>query len=85
MVLLCPAVNAIDLSALEVLEAINERLEEGGIKLHLSEVKGPVMDCLKKSDFLDKLSGQVFLSQHQAIDTLSREPSDRLKLVSRAS
>jgi SulP family sulfate permease len=85
VVLMCPAVNSIDLSALEVLESINERLSEAGIKLHLSEVKGPVMDCLRKSDFLDKLGGQVFLSQHQAIETLSRDSGAPLKLVSRAS
>ena len=71
VVLMCPAVNAIDLSALEVLEAVNERLQESGVQLHLSEVKGPVMDRLKRTDFLSKLSGQVFLSQHQAIERLA--------------
>ena len=70
VVLMCPAVNAIDLSALEVLEAINQRLKEAGVSLHLSEVKGPVMDCLSRTDFLQKLSGEVFLSQHQAIQSL---------------
>ncbi len=71
VVLMCPAVNAIDLSALEVLESVNERLAEAGLRLHLSEVKGPVMDCLRKSDFLSRLSGEVFLSQHQAIARLA--------------
>ena len=71
VILMCTAVNAIDLSALEVLEAVNERLEEAGIQLHLSEVKGPVMDSLKKTDFLSRLSGEVFLSQHQAIEKLT--------------
>ena len=66
VVLMCSAVNEIDLSALESLEAINTRLGELGIKLHLSEVKGPVMDRLKRSHFLDVLSGQVFLSQYDA-------------------
>jgi SulP family sulfate permease len=41
---LCSAVNAIDMSALESLEAINERLKAGGVTFHFSEVKGPVMD-----------------------------------------
>lgn len=71
VILMCPAVNAIDLSALEVLETVNEHLAEAGILLHLSEVKGPVMDCLEKTDFLSRLSGQVFLSQHQAIESLT--------------
>ena len=70
VILMCSAVNHIDLSALESLLAINERLSDAGLKLHLSEVKGPVMDRLKKSSFLDELTGQVFLSQHLAIQTL---------------
>lgn len=70
IVIMCTAVNEIDMSALEALEAINDRLAEQGIQLHLSEVKGPVMDALRRSDFLDHLSGQVFLSQHQAIQAL---------------
>tara|TARA_R100000365_G_scaffold2059_1_gene6671 strand:+ start:2610 stop:4310 length:1701 start_codon:yes stop_codon:yes gene_type:complete len=70
VVLMCPAINAIDMSALESLEAINMRLADQGIDLHLSEVKGPVMDRLRHTDFLERLSGKVFLSQHQAIAEL---------------
>ncbi len=71
VILMCPAVNDIDMSALESLEAINERLVALGVKLHMSEVKGPVMDRLKRSDFLEELSGKIFLSQHQAICELA--------------
>ncbi len=71
VVLVCPAINAIDLSALESLEAINRTLADTGVSLHLSEVKGPVMDRLERSDFLQHLSGRVFLSQHMAICELS--------------
>lgn len=71
VVLMFPAVNEIDLSALESLEAINTRLQDSGIRLHLSEVKGPVMDRLKRSRFLDELTGEVFLSQHEAICELA--------------
>ncbi|RUT32796.1 sulfate permease [Arsenicitalea aurantiaca] len=67
VVLLCSAVNAIDMSALESLEAIHARLADLGVRLHLSEVKGPVMDRLEASDFLDHLSGAVHLSHHQAM------------------
>ncbi len=86
VVLMCPAVNAIDLSALEVLESVNEQLADSGIRLHLSEVKGPVMDCLQKTDLLEKLSGKVFLTQHQAIETLSGDPpKPKLALAQQAS
>ena len=66
VVLICSAVNLIDASALESLEAINARLKDSDVKMHLSEVKGPVMDRLKKSDFLDSLTGRVFLSTYAA-------------------
>lgn len=70
LILMCSAVNAIDASALESLEAINHRLSDAGVKLHLSEVKGPVMDRLKRSSLLDELTGEVFLSQHDAFMAL---------------
>ncbi|MEQ8405012.1 MAG: sulfate permease [Oceanicaulis sp.] len=69
-ILMCPAVNQIDLSALESLEAINERLADSGVTFHLSEVKGPVMDALKRSHFLEALTGEVFLSQYAAVAAL---------------
>ena len=71
VVLMCPAVNAIDMSALESLEAINERLNDTGVTFHLSEIKGPVMDRLERSHFLEQLTGRVFLSQHQAMEALA--------------
>ena len=70
VILLCNAINEIDMSALEALEAINYRLKDQGITLNFSEVKGPVMDALKTSDFLEHLSGKIFLSHHQAVKAL---------------
>ena len=78
---MCSAVNEIDASALESLEAINARLKDAGVTFHLSEVKGPVMDRLQRSHFLQSLTGEVYLSQHEAIQrlkvqTLTQKPSD---------
>ncbi len=70
VILLCSAINDIDLSALESLETINRRLDAAGISFHLSEVKGPVMDKLGKSHLLKNLTGEVFLSQHDAIEKI---------------
>lgn len=75
VILMCSAINEIDLSALESLEAINHRLDEMGIALHLSEVKGPVMDRLKCAHFLDDLTGKVFLSQYDAMTELLKVPA----------
>ncbi|MFA8385474.1 MAG: SulP family inorganic anion transporter [Pelagibaca sp.] len=66
VILMFSAVNEVDFSALESLEAINQRLTDLGIGLHLSEVKGPVMDRLKQTHFLRDLNGRVFLSQYDA-------------------
>ncbi|MCE8040967.1 sodium-independent anion transporter [Billgrantia desiderata SP1] len=72
VVLICSAVNLIDASALESLDAINARLKDSRVTLHLAEVKGPVMDRLKCSDFLDDMTGRVFLSTFAAWRELSR-------------
>ena len=72
-ILFCPAVNTIDLSALESLEAINLRLKESGITFHLSEVKGPVMDRLKGTHFLQELTGKVHLTQFEAVTVIRAE------------
>ncbi|MDZ4137351.1 MAG: sulfate permease [Erythrobacter sp.] len=76
VVLMCSAVNAIDASGLESLEAINHRLADGGVTLHLSEVKGPVMDRLGRAHFLDDLSGRVFLSQDSAFAELALDTGE---------
>lgn len=73
VVLQCSAINDIDASALESLEAIDLRLRGAGLKLHLSEVKGPVMDRLKATEFLLGLSGRLFFTHYQAIQELSPE------------
>ena len=70
VILQCTAVNAIDASALESLEAIDARLKDAGIKFHLSEVKGPVMDKFANTHFCHDLSGDIFLSHYQAYSRL---------------
>lgn len=71
VVVMFTAVNGLDLSALEGLESVNNRLCDRGIRMHLSEVKGPVMDALRKTDFLQHLSGEVFLTHHGAVHQLT--------------
>lgn len=71
VILMASAVNEIDMSALESLEEINQRLGDMGIRFHLSEVKGPVMDRLKRAHLLDTLTGEVFLSQYDGYAKLA--------------
>ena len=71
LVLVLSAVNAIDTSALFGLSELNTLLRQRAIKMHLAEVKGPVLDRLKTSDLLSTLGGKVFLSTAMAWDELS--------------
>jgi SulP family sulfate permease len=73
VLLQCSAVNDIDASALESLHAIAGRLHDSGIALHFSEIKGPIMDKLNKTDFLKTLHGRVFLTSYQAVQALTPE------------
>ncbi len=77
LVLVCPAVNQVDASAIESLEAIHERLGHAGVRLHLSDVKGPVMDQLERTDLLETLSGRVFLSAYDAWTALNGASGSR--------
>ncbi|KLE34919.1 sulfate:proton symporter [Aurantiacibacter luteus] len=76
VILMCSAVNEIDASGLESLEAIDHRLKDAGIGLHLSEVKGPVMDRLGRTHFIEELGGRVFLSQDRAFRVLAAVPDE---------
>ncbi len=73
LILVCSAINTIDLSALESLEAVNLRLKDSGITFHLSDVKGPVMDRLKGTHFLHELTGKVYLTQFEAVSDLRNQ------------
>ena len=70
LVLMFSAVNEVDASALESLEMLRAKLRDAGVSLHLSEVKGPVMDRLRRSDFLDHVDG-LYLTQFDAMEALA--------------
>lgn len=74
LVLMCTAVNRIDASALSSLEEINKRLKSADIRLHFSDMQSRVKERLFRSSFLDRLTGQIFLSQHEAMEELEPEP-----------
>jgi SulP family sulfate permease len=72
VVLVLSAVNAIDSSALFGLLELNRVLARRHVRLHLAEVKGPVLDRLRASVLLRELSGRLFLSTANAWDALAR-------------
>ncbi|MES0873155.1 SulP family inorganic anion transporter [Sinimarinibacterium thermocellulolyticum] len=73
VVLVMSGVAYIDSSGLDVLESLERGLAERGIRLHLAEVKGPVMDRLKDTALCRRLSDdRIHLSTHAAVQALRR-------------
>lgn len=71
VLLICSAANFIDTSGLEMLEELSENLYEVGVTLHLAEVKGPVMDKLKETDFYKNMKGNVYFTTNLAMKELA--------------
>jgi len=74
LIFMCTGVSHIDASALSSLSEINRRLKGLKVRLHLSSMPSNVRERLYRSDFLEKLSGNVYLSQHEAMTDLQPEP-----------
>ncbi len=71
VVLIFTSVSDIDTTALEALEAINQRIQASGKTLNIAEAKGPVMDKLRKTEFLEQLKpGKVFFRTEDAAKEL---------------
>lgn len=75
VLLVCSAINQIDATALGVLTDLESRLARRGIALLLSEVKGPVLDRLQKTALGQNMRGRIFLSTHQAFESVHQNAS----------
>ena len=73
LILMCSGVNNVDLSALDSLKKVISDLKERGITVHLSEVKGPVMDILQHSHFIENLSGNIYVDQFTAYQSVKAD------------
>ena len=73
VVLIASAINDVDVSALDMLTTVAQDLKRMGIQLHLTDVKGPVMDRLACGGFVEQLGRAHFhLSAHEAMQALGR-------------
>ena len=72
IILIFTSVSDVDATALEALENLNHALQASGLTLHLSDAKGPVLDKLKKTNFIKQLApGKVFFHTEDAIKELA--------------
>ena len=79
ILLVCSSINFIDTSGLEMLRRINESLRSVSIKLHLSEVKGPLSDRLADTAFAQELSGQIFFTTDEAMQILDQDTAGAIE------
>lgn len=70
VILVLSSVSHIDATALERLLEMNHGLAARQIKLHLAEVKGPVLDQLQRTSLPAELGGRVFRFTHEAFSAL---------------
>ena len=74
LVLVGSGINHIDSSGLAMLETLLPGLREAGVRTHLAEFKGPVLDRLRRSRRFDLLApGEVFLTTNEAATTLAAD------------
>jgi sulfate permease, SulP family len=77
LVLICNAINFIDASALETLTDLRTRMQDAGIELYLTEVKGPVMDRLADTEFLEQLGPNASSSRLRRLNSIAILTSER--------
>ncbi|MDP2504751.1 MULTISPECIES: SulP family inorganic anion transporter [unclassified Oceanobacter] len=71
VVLVGSAINHIDFNGYEGLLELHEQLQSLNILLHMAEFKGPVMDLLENTDWLERIQpGQVFFTASEALKEL---------------
>lgn len=76
IVLIFSSVSFVDTTALDAFEAMKVKLEESSIRLHFAEVKGPVMDQLEQTRFIELLKpGEIFFTTDDAFKALSNHNS----------
>jgi SulP family sulfate permease len=76
LVLSMLSVSQVDLSAVDVLRRLNTDLELRSVKLHLSDLKGPVQDRLQLTPLWKQLNGRVFISAFAAYNALIATADD---------
>ena len=66
VLLICSAVNHVDSTALGMLDELERNLAGRGVELVLAEVKGPVMDRLRDTEFGARMLKRIYLRAHEA-------------------
>jgi sulfate permease, SulP family len=80
LVLIGSGINYIDASGLETLENLIGQLREAGVNFYLAEIKGPVLEQLRRVDFLDHLGAErIFVTTHLAMQALTQGEQPQIR------
>ena len=72
LVIVCSAINRIDSTGLQMLSRLNSRLKEIGNSLHLSDLKGTLLENMDKAELNTRISGEIFDTASEAASKLNR-------------
>lgn len=82
LVLVMSGVGFVDSSALKVLQVAVHTLRESGVTIHLADVKGPVLDRLRRTRIFEQIApGQLFPTPQIAVTALSRAAEREKELI----
>jgi carbonic anhydrase/anti-anti-sigma regulatory factor len=76
LVLDCSGVNDIDATGADTADEIMTEIEDLGVQVHLSDVKGPVRDVLIRAGLWDRFPNRVHATSHQAVKAILGQPAD---------
>ena len=71
LLLVCNAVNSIDATGFSMLLRVDQQLQRSGVQLHFSDIKGPLLAQLEKTELPAVVSGEIFFTTDQAFKTLT--------------
>lgn len=80
LILIGSGINYIDASGLETLENLIAQLREAGVNFYLAEIKGPVLEQLRRVSFLDRLGEErIFVTTHLAMQALTEGEQPQIR------
>ncbi len=68
-------INDLDATGAEMLAEVIPEIEEHGVALHLTDVKGPVRDVLHRAGLWDHFGHRIHASTHDAVTAIAAERS----------
>ena len=72
LIIVCSAVNRIDSTGLQMLSRLSSRLDESDSLLHLSDLKGTLLNKLDHGDLHSRISGDIFDNANECRIQLER-------------